>query len=298
MILRIKHLGFALLTLIALQGCKTRKAIEQSPLRQLSENAILEQLKKNNFEFNTLTAKLTADVESPSLTGGFKINMRIANDSLIWMSLTPALGIEAVRMVVEEDSIRYINKVKKEFYAGGFSTVDSILNYQSGYNFLQDLLVGNPADIEAGEKYTATVEDLHYVLHTKVKRNVKKAIDVNLKKATSEDTLSLEVVNEKQFEKATEKHGEDDLILKRYFVRADDFRIGRIIIDDILYQRTIRIEYGEYIDLNGINFPQLIKVFVSTPKETARFDLRYTRIKTNEPQSYPFKIPSAYKAIN
>ncbi len=298
MSLRIKHLGIVFLSFVILQGCKTRRAIEQSPLRQLSENAILEQLEKKNFEFTTLTGKLTADVESPSLTGGFKINMRIAHDSIIWMSLTPALGIEAVRMVVEEDSIRYINKVKKEFYAGGFSTVDSILNYESGYGFLQDLLVGNPADIESGEKYTATVEDLHYVLHTKVKRNVKKAIDVNLKKATSEDTLSLEVVNEKQFEKATEKHDDEDLILKRYFVRADEFRVGRIIIDDILYQRTIRIDYDEFIDMNGIKFPQQIKVFVSTPKETARFDLRYTRIKTNEPQSYPFKIPSSYKAIN
>ncbi len=284
------------LLMLALGSCKTKRAIEQSPLVNLNGHVILNQIEANAFHFETLSGKLSANVESATLNGGFKINLRSAHDSVLWMSLTPALGIEAARILIQHDTLQYLNKLKKQSFSGNFDAIDTVLYYHTGYNFLENLLVGNPVDIQPGEKYSAVVEGLNYVIQTKVKRKVKKAMDVHLKKA-SDDTLSMEVVKERQFRKATEKYGDEDLILKRYFVRADDFRVVKAYIDDLLYKRSIRIEYADFVDVNGTSFPHSINIEVSTPSESAKFELRYSRVKINEPQTYPFKIPSSYSPI-
>lgn len=289
--------GLMFLVLLSFFGsCKTRRAIEQSPLVNLNGNVILEQIEANTFKFETLSGKLSANVETATMNGSFKINLRSAHDSTLWMSLTPALGIEAARVLIQHDTLQYLNKLKKQSFSGNFDAIDTVLYYHTGYNFIENLLVGNPVDIQPGEKYSAGVEDLYYVIQTKVKRKVRKAMDVRLKKA-SDDTLSMEVVKEKQFNKATEKYGDEDLILKRYFVRADDFRVVKAYIDDLLYKRAIRIEYADFMDVNGTSFPHTINIEVSTPTESAKFKLQYSRVKINEPQTYPFKIPSSYSPI-
>lgn len=290
----LKICAICCFSIFLLGSCKTRRAIEESPLVNLNGNVILQQIQANRFEFNSLNGKLSASVDSKDLNGSFKINLRSKKDSVIWMSLTPGLGIEAVRAIITSDSLRYINKLKKESFSGNFTAIDTVLYYHTGYKFIENLLVGNPVDIQPGEKYSATVEGLYYVIQTKAKRKVKKALDVSLKKSGG-DTLTFS--NPKDYRKATEKLGDEDLILKRYFVRANDFRVVKAYIDDLLYKRTFRIEYDDFIDVNGTAFPQLISILVSTPTESAKFELRYSRINIDEEQTYPFKIPSSYAPI-
>lgn len=290
----LKVCAVCCLSIFFLGSCKTRRAIEESPLVNLNANVIVQQIEANRFEFNSLNGKLSASVDSKDLNGSFKINLRAKKDSVIWLSLTPALGIEAVRAIITTDSLQYLNKLKKESFSGNFTAIDTVLYYQTGYKFIENLLVGNAVDIQPEEKYSATVEGLYYVIQTKAKRKVKKALDVSLKKS-GDDTLTFS--NQKDFDKATEKLGDEDLILKRYFVRADDFRVVKAYIDDLLYLRSFRIEYDDFVEIDGTAFPQLISILVSTPNESAKFELRYSRIKTDEEQNYPFKIPSSYTPI-
>ena len=38
-------------------------------------------------------------------TGTFTLNVRMARDSVIWMSISPALGVEAARVLLTPDSV-------------------------------------------------------------------------------------------------------------------------------------------------------------------------------------------------
>jgi len=294
----IRNMVIFLVVFAAVTGCKTRRVTQKSPLVNVSSNFVLDQVIQSEFEFETINAKLNVDIEAPDQSSSFKINLRSRSDSLIWMSITPALGIEAARMLILPDTLKYIDKLKKEYFIGDYSLLDSVFRYETKFLFMENLLIGNPVELLPEEKYTATVEGLNYVLQTKVKRKVKKAFDIS-KKDMLEDTLytDLDVVKEKKFEKAVDKLSEDDLIIKRYYVRASDFRISRTIIDDVLYKRTIIIDYNKFEDLEGIPFPREIVITATTPKETTRFDIEYSRIRTNETQSYPFKIPSKYQPL-
>jgi len=294
----IKFLAISFFIITALSGCKTKRVTQKSPLVNVSSNFILDQVVQSEFEFGTINAKLQASVDAPNQKNSFKINMRAQSDSLIWMSITPALGIEAARLLIQPDTLKYIDKLKNQYFIGDYSLLDSVFRYETRFSFMENLLIGNPVELLPEEKYSAYVEGLNYVLQTKVKRKIKKAFDIS-KGDMVEDTLytDLDVVKEKKYEKAIDKLSEEDLIIKRYYVRADDFRISRTIIDDVLYKRTIVIKYDDYEDLDGVPFPRKISITATTPTETTRFDLEYSRIRTNENQGYPFKIPSKYEPL-
>lgn len=282
--------------ILAFSSCKTRRALEVSPLFPLNENALLYLVDQGSFNYNTFSSKLSVYSSSPNQSGSFKVNLRMQKDSAIWMSITPALGIEAVRVLIEPDSLLYINKMKSQYFAGAYDEIDSLLQYATQFAFLENLLVGNPVEIEPDEKYITLVDELYYVLQTKVKRKLKKAVDINVKR-TLQDSLYGDVLRPKKFEKATEKFDDTDLIVKRYYIRASDFRISRVNIDDLQYGRSIQIKYSKFEVIDGHSFPLKIDISVRTPDETSIVEIEHSRIKINEPQTYPFKIPSSYKVV-
>lgn len=248
----------------------------------------------HTFSFNSLNGKLSVTAESDIQSGSFKVNLRMATDSVIWMSITPALGIEAARLLLEPDSLRFIDKMKNNYYAGSFDILDSLINYYAEFELVENLLTGNPIQIDPEEKYNSSVDGLNYVLTTKSKRKVRKSVEIV---EGPFGVPSLDVLKERKFEKAKDKYEQDDLILKRYFIRPGDFVVVRSQIDDILYKRSLRVDYEEFEEVDGQMFPMKITIRASSPNQSAKFDLSYSRIRLNESQSYPFKIPDKYTPI-
>lgn len=279
-------------------GCKVKRVTQKSPLLPVSENFLLDQLDQNTFDFKSLNGKLSVSANSPTQNGSFKVNLRIKSDSTIWISITPALGIEAARLAIQPDTLKFIDKIKNEYFVGGYDLLDSLFRYSLEYEALENILVGNPIEITPDEKYSVSVESLNYVIQTKVRRKLRKAFNLN-KWPANIDSLYIdsEFIKVKQLGKAVEKFDEDDLIIKRYYLRPDNFKVERTIIEDVAYKRTIYIKYDDYQELDGQEFPNSIEIEVRTPKETSRFELNYSRLRINESQSYPFRIPSKYEPI-
>jgi len=287
-----------LLSVSIMSGCKTKRVLTKSPLLPLNEKAIIDQLEETLFEFNTLNAKLSVNAETDKENRSFKVNMRMAADSAIWMSITPALGIEAARAMVTSDSLKFIDKLGDKYYLGDYRALDSLFGYEAQYDFLENLLVGNPIQILEGEKYQSVVDELYYVIQTKNPRKVRKAVDLTFKPSLSDSLqIETEIVKKKKLEKAVEKLEEEDLVIKRFYIRADNFRVEKVIIEDLLTERSFRVEYGDFTEVNGHPFAHEIDIYIDTPKESGKFELSYSRVRLNERQSYPFKVPSKYEPL-
>lgn len=291
-----KLLLWSFAIVLILSGCKARRALEVSPLFPLSENALLSLVDQQGFDYSSLSSRLSISASTPGQSGSFKANLRMQKDSVIWMSITPALGIEAVRAIIRPDSLMYINKLKNQYFAGKYTEIDSLLQYSTKFDFLENILVGNAVEIEPDEKYVTYTDGLTYVLQTKVKHKIKKSVDINVKQ-TARDSSYGEVVKPRKFEKATEKFDDNDLIVKRYYIRASDFRISHVNIDDLLYGRSIRIKYSKFEEVDGQSFPMKVDIQVRTPHENTTLEIEHSRIKINEPQTYPFKIPVNYTSV-
>jgi hypothetical protein len=70
-------------------------------------------------------------------------NIRIKKDSIIWISVTPALGIEMLRAIVTRDSIFIIDRLNKEFEAISLDSIGNRMNFNINYSMLESVLMGN-----------------------------------------------------------------------------------------------------------------------------------------------------------
>ena len=164
-----KHLtlSFCLLSfvfcLLSFNSCSTNK--NASSIRNLSANHIIREVERNQFEFDNLETKFNVKVKGDNNIG-LKGQMRIQNDSVIWVSLSLKLGIEVARVMITDDSVKFMNRTNKTYLS---ECVESFRDSgipefgDSGVlELLQNLLVGN--DINFKEKYKVTIEDNCYKL--------------------------------------------------------------------------------------------------------------------------------------
>ncbi len=166
-----KHLtlSFCLLSfvfcLLSFNSCSTNK--NASSIRNLSANHIIREVERNQFEFDNLETKFNVKVKGDNNIG-LKGQMRMQNDSVIWISLSLKLGIEVARVMITNDSVKFINRTNKTYFSesvesfrdSGFGGFESEVTM----DFLQDLLVGSNTQINRNEKYKVTIEDDSYKL--------------------------------------------------------------------------------------------------------------------------------------
>src|SRR5215831_13568722 len=67
---------------------------------------IISNLNKNRIDFTTFTAKVKVDYEGKENNDQATAYVRIQKDSIIWISITGALGIEGIRAYITKDSVK------------------------------------------------------------------------------------------------------------------------------------------------------------------------------------------------
>src|SRR5687768_4693811 len=71
-------------------------------------------IRQNQVEFTTFNAKLDIDYEdNEGKKSDVNAHLRMYKDSLIWVSLTGPLGIEGLRVLIDRDSVRMLDKQNK-----------------------------------------------------------------------------------------------------------------------------------------------------------------------------------------
>ena len=145
--------------LLVLGSCSTNKNV--SSIRNLSANHIIREVERNQFEFENIETKFNVNVKGDNSIG-LKGQMRMQNDSVIWISLSLKLGIEVARVMITEDSVKFINRTEKTYWTESINGLKDRLPIETSLDFLQDLLIGN--NIHFNGKYKATVEGNSYKL--------------------------------------------------------------------------------------------------------------------------------------
>jgi hypothetical protein len=95
------------------------------------------------LSFNYLVIKSKINFKSQGNSTNLTANIRIKKDSLIWLSITPGMGIEVVRAIVTPDSVKVINRLDNKYDAYSISYIKQTLGIDMDYYNLQNLLVGD-----------------------------------------------------------------------------------------------------------------------------------------------------------
>ena len=291
----------AILCFIFLFGCSNGKRLaDGKPLIPREPHHILKQSKKAVLDWDWIGFKMHADVKANGNLENFTVNVRMARDSAIWVSLTPALGVEVARILLDPDSVRVISKVPKNkfVYSGDYDQLQDFLGVPFDFYTFQELFSGTSLGLDpSNEKFVSKVDRSEYVLIEKFPRKVKKllgGIDERGLAGYDSDSLSL-MMNHRRANRMLNKTDSDELLIKRYWFDGVTFAPTVDVFNDLKSGLAIKVErFGDEEHSEGV-LPSktILTAFGDGVNLEAELDIRRSRI--NREYDLPFDPPAEYE---
>ena len=173
-------------------------------------------LANNKIEFETFSAKINTDYQgSDGKKYDVNVFIRMRKDSIIWISVNGALGIEGMRVIINRDSVHILNKLDKEYQVRSMDYLQEVAALPLDLRTLQELIIGNPVFLDP---------------------NI-------ISYSTSENNISL-LSEGNWFRHLISMHDNDHVVLNS---KLDD--------KDVLRNRTCFLNYTDYENSNGKKFP-------------------------------------------
>ncbi len=257
---------------LLLSSCHPTKKIVDTPhpvkLRGTNVIELFDSLMVHQFDFEWLTAKAEVEItDRENNPETFDVNIRIKKDSVIWISVTPLLGIEAVRVLITPDSMKIMNRLRKTYTARGFGFLDNMLKAKINFEIMQAVLIGNYFPYQKNEKLKSVYDDSTFVI--------------------------LSTLNKRQTKRIMEEKDPTKPIIQDFWI-DDYFRINKSKITDDRLERTLQAEYSDFFEVDHKRFPQNLMVTV-TASAPLKIKVKYTKVVSGEVASVPFTVPEKYE---
>ncbi|MCS6796310.1 MAG: DUF4292 domain-containing protein, partial [Raineya sp.] len=118
-----------------------------------------------NFKYLSSNSKI--DFTDGTNEEKFKTTMRICKDSLIWLSLQANIGVEGMRILIDKDSIRFLNYQAKTYQSLSFGQMSQQYGITINYALCQAILLGEMPIKEFDEK--KVIKDTsHYIIRQRM----------------------------------------------------------------------------------------------------------------------------------
>ena len=168
------------------------------------------------------------------------------------------LGFPVAKAYITPTSVSYYEKVGQTYFDGDFSLVSDFLGTPLDFQKLQNLLIGQAI-------YDLRDEEYDFVQSPRGFQFVK------------EDGTSIK---------------------KMFLLNPANFKADAQQLAQEQDNRSLTVTYSDYQDVDGLIFPDNIKIIANEGGSSTNIDLTYRSISFNEEVSFPFDIPSGYEEIS
>ncbi len=252
-------------------SCSTQRRTIKEPLKEQGSEFLFNNLKANELQYQNFSARFSArfiqDKKETQITG----QIRIKKDSLIWISVSPLMGIEMVRFLISNDSIWYMNRMENSYFAGSFDNINRIINSTLDYDMLQSFLTGNDFSRYENTSFKSGIDNMDYKLVTTNRRKLKKFVKNN---------------------------SEINIPIQHIWLNPDNFKISRIMVREVTPNgRKAEAKYA-HENIDGQLVPVNIIFDVETIDKKTSIDINYSKITMSDSLNFPFKIPEKYARLN
>ncbi len=257
-----------LLMLIILASCSSQRMIIKAPIKEEGAEYLFKKLKEHELQYNWLTAKFYAEYKNKGQTTSLNGQIRIRKDSVIWLSFSPALGIEVFRMMLTQDSVKFINRMNNSFFTGDYNYVNRYLHTNIDFDILQSFLTGNDLSFYENGKFRAGLDNNSYKLATAERMKLKKFI------RNSQEKLRV--------------------LIQNIWIDPESFKITRADVKEIR-DPNIKLEsrYSSFEKIGDQLFPKEMSFDISADNNLS-VTVSFNKITVNTAQTFPFKIPQSY----
>ncbi|MCX6268982.1 MAG: DUF4292 domain-containing protein [Bacteroidetes bacterium] len=223
------------------------------------------------MKYQWFSAKFSAEYTNKGKENSFNGQIRIRKDSLIWISLTPMLGIEAVRLMISQDSVKMINRLNDTYFVGDYEYVNRFLNTNIDFDLLQAFLLGNDLQFYEDGKFRASIDRGEYKLSTGARGKLKKFV------RNSQENLKIFIQN---------------IWLDPVSYKITHADVKEIRRDNIKLEST----YEGFEPLEDQLFPRNM-TYIILADNTIRVKAEFSKMTINIPLQFPFKIPASYQPV-
>lgn len=252
-------------------SCSPARKVMRAPIKEEGADYLFARLKEKELKFDWFSAKFSAEYSNKGNENSFNGQIRIRKDSLIWISLTPMLGIEAVRLMISQDSVKMINRLNDTYFIGDYEYVNRFLNTNIDFDLLQAFLLGNDLQFYEDGKFRATIDRGEYKLSTGARGKLKKFV------RGSQENLKIFIQN--------------------IWLDPDNFKITHADVKEIR-RDNIKLEstYEGFEAVEGQLFPRKM-TYVILADNTIKVKADFSKLILNVPLQFPFKIPASYQPV-
>jgi Domain of unknown function (DUF4292) len=262
---------FFLTSLFLFNSCSPARKILKAPLKEEGADFLFRKLKEKELKFDWFSAKFSAEYANKGKKNSFSGQIRIRKDSLIWISLTPMLGIEAIRLMISQDSVKLINRLNDTYFIGDYEYVNRFLNTNIDYDLLQSILLGNDLEHYEGSKFRASIDRGEYKLSTSERLKLRKFV------RNTQENLKV--------------------LIQNIWLDPENFKITHIDVKEIR-RDNIKLEsnYNNFELVGEQLFPRKMN-YVIWAENTIKVHADFSKMVVNVPTQFPFKIPASYLPV-
>lgn len=263
--------GLALLLLLGgLPACTSKRAIIKAPIKEEGPEYLFSKLKQNELKFNTFEAKFSIEYNQNRTYHDFKGQIRMVKDSLIWISFNQDLGIEIARVMITEDSVKFLDRFNKKYLNTDYNFINNFLNTNIDFGILQSIILGNDFEYYEMVEFKASIDGGLYKLSTSGRSKLKKYV------RNVEDA--------------------ERIFLQNTWLNPENFKIVQVKLKELTKDsKKLTADYSDFMDINGQIFPSEVGYLIEAD-EAISVEVKYNRITLNEKLRFPFNIPSKYSS--
>jgi hypothetical protein len=224
----------------------------------LNYDSLVAKIAANKTGYHTLSARAKLTWDDGNSEQEFSANIRMLKDSIVWMSLSGAMGVEGARVFITPDTFLLINKVSNEYAYRGFDYLQSWLMFPITFTMLQQLIAGEKLDIRERASMVRRQDSLCLLYCETDKMNEKVWVD------TVNYTIQKILLKDK-------------LLKQDMTVTFDDYNSqGASSGKPFSHQRVIDV------NRDGLKLKLTIEI---------------SKVKLNDELSYPFEVGGKFKRV-
>jgi hypothetical protein len=267
-----------------LTSCSNEKRLaDGKPLRSMDSISILKKVDQSTLDWDWLGMKFVTDVSINNESESFTMSVRMQRDSAIWISLSPALGVEIARVLLLKDSVKLISKVpsNKFVFEGDYLQLENLLSVPFDFYTFQDIFSGTSLELDPlNDKFISKVDGVNYELIEKFPRRVKKLI---------------EGVSERKAERLINKTEYSEFMIKRYWFDGLEFTPVQDMFSHIESGLELTVKrFGNEGHKNGY-MPSETKLTATGDGVDLDCTLTVKRSRVNKEYDMPFDPPDNYE---
>jgi Domain of unknown function (DUF4292) len=270
----IQHSAFIILIFLA--SCKTRQTekpvvIKESKSKEdKSADELMRLITDSTFNAQWINGKADVEATIGDEKSSFHISLRMKRDSVIWVSISPALGIEVARVLITQDSVKVLDRINNKYKLTDYKFLNDLLRMNVDFDIIQGVLTGNLFSYKKNRLSAVYLEDKYYILSSLSKRKLKRSLE----------------------EKDPNKPVVQDI-----WISDDNYRIIKLSIEDNRVQKSLITDYSNFKNTNAGLFPFNSSTKIKAEKNVD-INIEYNKLETGEVQEFPFKVPNSFRVMD